>query len=180
MKSSIEIVNASSFFDENRELINRLLMKALYKFNAQSYRQYSDDLFQSLVCKMLRYEYLNKYDSHKSKISYWLFIIVESVVADFLRKEKLNSFEFIDVEAMSVETFNNESVSICIPKLLLSKREEEVVRLFIDEDMCSADIAEFLSISEGAVRSIKHKSLKKLRAYFLTEQAGSGVSHDYI
>lgn len=156
------------FFLMHSTLINKIIVKVLRKFNARLDSFFVDEIFQNVALKIIKNDYLTKYDSRKAKLSSWIYIIVESSVVDDLRKQQKQRTETLD-EAFSIGTTTHfSSVSNYIPKELLTERQMEIVLLTIEKEYSTKDASTMLSISESAVRCLRHQALRRLRRYYTT------------
>ena len=156
------------FFSEYSSLIVRVISKSLKKYNVRFDSCLLDEIYQNVALKIIKNDYLAKYDSSKSKLSSWIYVIVESSVVDELRKQNKQQTETLD-EAFSigVRTYFS-SVSNYIPKELLTERQREIILLTIEREYSTKETSKLLSISESSVRCLKHQALRRLRNYYTT------------
>ena len=168
------LVMYDDFFSMHSTLISRIIRKVLRKFNARADRCFVDDIYQNVALKIIKNDYLKKYDSERAKLTSWIYVIVESSVVDDLRKQKKQHTETLD-EAFSIGiTTQFFSVYNYIPKELLTERQMEILLLTVDKEYSTKETSTMLSISESSVRCIKHQALRRLRRYYTTTHQYGG------
>lgn len=166
------------FFSEYSKLIAKVIITSLKKYNARFDSHIIDEMYQNVALKIIKNDYLAKYDSSKSKLSSWIYVIVESSVVDELRKQNKQQTETLD-EAFSigVRTYFS-TVSNYIPKELLTERQREILLLTVEDEYSTKETSKLLSISESSVRCLKHQALRRLRKYYITHYK-CGETYDY-
>lgn len=175
-KSSSDIYN--DFFVDHTTLIKRTIIAVLKKFNSRIDSTIVDEMFQNVALKIIKNNYLDKYDSAKAKLSSWIYVIVESSIIDDLRKQQKHKTETLD-ETFSVAVKTHFfTVQNYIPKTLLTERQMEILLLTIEKDYSTKEASTLLSLSESAVRCIKHQALRRLRNYY-TKYDSYGGKHDH-
>lgn len=175
-KSNSDIYN--DFFVDHTSLIKRTIVSVLKKFNSRMDSTVVDDIFQNVALKIIKNNYLERYDSAKAKLSSWIYVIVETSIIDDIRKQKKHKTETLD-ETFTIGVVTHfYNVRSYIPKSLLTERQMEVVFLTIEKELSIKEASIFLSLSESAVRCMKHQALRRLRNYY-TKFDSYGGSHDH-
>lgn len=126
-----------------------------------------DDVFSEIMLKLVRIE--ECYDSTKSSLSTWVYIVCRSVIVDYFRKRKtelplteaLPSAINIEQETMYEEELSELAIKINH----LKEREKKVIILRLYKDMQYIDIAKIMSLTEVNVRVIYSRAIKKLREW---------------
>lgn len=162
-KKSSDIYN--EFFVDHTTLIKRTIVSILKKFNSRIDSTTVDEAFQNVALKIIKNNYLAKYDSAKAKLSSWIYVIVETSIIDDLRKQKHRT-ETLDETFTIAVTTHFFTVRNYIPKSLLTERQMEILILTIEKEYSTKEASAVLSLSESAVRCLKHQALRRLRNYY--------------
>ena len=98
----------------------------------------------------------------------WLFRIARNLLIDFYRSKKTSSLEQaeeISVDLDLVESLEKDEAAQSLQQALtkLPKNLREVVILRFFEDSSAVEIGAILGISEGNVRVLQFRGLKKLK-----------------
>ncbi|PIQ79306.1 hypothetical protein COV81_02500 [Candidatus Peregrinibacteria bacterium CG11_big_fil_rev_8_21_14_0_20_41_10] len=112
------------------------------------------------------------FDNDKSSFSTWIFTIARNVVIDYYRsqKETIDLADVADVIASdkldspkeaTEKELDKENLSVALQQLDEPYREIIVLRYL--EDFAYEEIAEMLDKSEGSVRVLNFRGLKKLK-----------------
>lgn len=135
--------------------------------------QDSEDVAQDVFLKLCNgnFRLLRNFDPRKAKLTTWLTIIATSTAIDHLRRNSKVTQPLDDLPEEVAKVEAVEKGWIKYPPDLLSPRQALVLRLLYDKDLDVAEAAEILAVDPQTVRSMHHKALVKLRAYF---QAQSG------
>lgn len=125
----------------------------------------ADDVFQEAFLKLHRSRIL--YDS-KRLFSAWIFSITRNAIRDHLRQKRRNPATLgVDVETISG---SDETVSaeIQLESVLkkISQKEREAIQLRFDKNIGFEEIGKLLGTSEGNVRQIVSRGLRKIRKAF--------------
>lgn len=175
-KTSSDIYN--DFFVDHTTLIKRTIVSVLKKFNSRIDSTVVDEVFQNVALKIIKNNYLAKYDSAKAKLSSWIYVIVETSIIDDLRKQQKHKTETLDETFTIGVTTHFFSVRNYIPKSLLTERQMEILLLTIEKEYSTKEASTVLSLSESAVRCMKHQALRRLRNYY-TKYDSYGGKHDH-
>lgn len=152
------------FFNENVNFIKNVVNKFLFTKYIGATKIDVDDVCQEVALKILKNDYIAKYSSEKSSLNTWLYIISRSVAVDYMRK---NNRMYINVDELEeIPESENEKVDFNLPEGILSKRQDEVVRMIFWGDLKAVEVAEQLGITSRTVRCIKHQAIQKLRRHF--------------
>ncbi|SIO10890.1 sigma-70 family RNA polymerase sigma factor [Halodesulfovibrio marinisediminis] len=175
-KISVDVYN--DFFVDHTSLIKRTIVSVLKKFNSRIDANVVDDIYQNVALKIIKNNYLERYDSKKAKLSSWIYVIVESSIIDDIRKQQKHKTETLDETFAIGVTTHFFSVRNYIPKSLLTERQMEILILTIEKDYSTKEASTVLSLSESAVRCMKHQALRRLRNYY-TKYDSYGGKHDH-
>lgn len=127
----------------------------------------TDDLFQLVFLNLHRSRRL--YDS-KRLFSAWIFCITRNVIRDFLRQKRRDvniAQKEMDIETILVQQ-EDASVEMQLEEAMkkVSPREREAIRLRFDKAMEFEEIARSLGTSEGNVRQVISRAIRKVREAF--------------
>lgn len=128
-----------------------------------------EDLVQEVFIRLCKdgYRLLGSYDPARAGITTWLTIVARSTARDAQRRRRLPNVPIDDVAEAAFAVAPVEPVErLKLPANLLSPRQREILALLYDREMEVAEIAGILGIDAQTVRSMHHKALVKLRAYF--------------
>jgi DNA-directed RNA polymerase specialized sigma24 family protein len=131
------------------------------------------DLVQDVFLRLCKDEFrlLAQYDPARAAPATWLTLIARSMVLDHLRKKQLMRVALEDAPESAVAIDPAEPAEpLKIPPGLLSPRQELVLAMLYERDMDPAEVAAALGIEVQTVRSMHHKALTKLRAFFGEER----------
>ena len=124
-----------------------------------------DDVFNEILVKAV--SQAHQYDSAKSSLSTWVYIITRSVVADYYRKRKVEYPLTVSLtDDTNLETqieYEEELKELAKQLTLLPQRERQVIILRLYKDMDYAEIAKTINLSEGNARVIYSRAIKKLK-----------------
>lgn len=82
------------FKNKNNSIIYSMIRKTFNIYNYFPYKEDIEDCYQDFFIKLIKNDYKNdyknikKYNENLSSINTWISIIVQSVVIDYLRKNK--------------------------------------------------------------------------------------------
>jgi RNA polymerase sigma-70 factor (ECF subfamily) len=128
-------------------------------------KEIAEDLTQNLFLKA--FEAISSFEG-KGNIGAWLFSIARNLVADHYRYQK----ETLRIEYVAeVETTDNNRESEKNQALIdfistlsrLDEEEQEVIILHSVEGYSFEEIAKITNKSAGALRTLKHRAIKKLK-----------------
>jgi len=129
----------------------------------------ADDLVQEVFARLCKDEFrlLRSYDPQRAGLSTWLTIVARSTARDATRRRRLASVPIEDAPEEAVAVAPIEPAEpLKLPLELLSPRQREVLGLLYDREMDVAEAAKVLGVDAQTVRSMHHKAMVKLRAYF--------------
>jgi RNA polymerase sigma-70 factor (ECF subfamily) len=130
-------------------------------------REATEDLVQEVFVKAWKYR--ESFDSEKSSLKNWLFVITTNTIRDFFRKnDKRQTVELSDdlasSEDLAGEMAVDDEVSTVFSQLKkLNEREQELILLRYREDLSVQDIAKALNLNYSATKVAIHRALKKLQ-----------------
>ena len=131
------------------------------------------DLVQEVFLRLCKDEFrlLAQYDPARAAPATWLTLIARSMAIDHLRRKQLRR---VPLEAAPESAFAVDppepAERLAIPPGLLSPRQELILAMLYERDMDPAEVAAALGIEVQTVRSMHHKALTKLRAFFGEER----------
>lgn len=118
--------------------------------------------------KIIRNDYLSKYNNEKSSFLTWLNIICRTMTIDYYRRKlRWETGDWSDEPEERTDP-DAEQAMFTLPAGVLTDRQEEVITLFFKDDLEAGEIAAKLGISPMTVRSIKFQALERLRSHFKT------------
>ena len=124
-----------------------------------------DDVFSEIMLKAVSQE--KRYDSGKSSPSTWIFIISRSVVINYFNKQKpetvLDGDLPDDIDLERGLEYEEDLSELAEQLSRLHERERRVIILRIYKDMEYSKIASIMNTSEGNVRVIYSRAIKRLR-----------------
>lgn len=154
-----------------------LYMPRIYRFVfvRVNRREDAEDLTHHIF--MNAWQNMDRYESRGFPFSSWLYRIATNAVIDHYRTAKAHPpLEAIPEEMLAEPNEMSEALDTAINvdrlRVVLTKLESDqqsvLLMKFVDE-MSNKEIAKALGKSEGTVRVIQHRAIKKLRE--LTEHA---------
>jgi RNA polymerase sigma-70 factor (ECF subfamily) len=145
----------------------RLVLAAVRPFAREEGE--ADDLVQEVFARLCKdgFRLLKSYDPQRAGLSTWLTIVARSTARDATRRRRLASVPIEDAPETAVAVDPVEPAEpLKLPLELLSPRQREVLGLLYDREMDVAEAAKALGVDAQTVRSMHHKAMVKLRAYF--------------
>ena len=116
------------------------------------------------------WQYRESFDSKKSSLKNWLFVITTNLLKDFYRKNKITTEEINETIAddsdiaQDIET--NDLISFVFKKMKsLSEKEQNILSLRYKADLKIEDIAEIMNMSSSATKVAIHRAIKKLQSF---------------
>ncbi len=134
-----------------------------------------EDLLQEVFARLCKDEFrlLKTYDPSRAALTTWLTIVARSTARDALRRRRIAGVPIEDVPEEAFATPPAELVeTMRLPMELLSPRQRDVLTMMYGREMDVAEIASSLGIEAQTVRSMHHKAMLKLRAYFAAAENG--------
>jgi len=135
-----------------------------------SHREEAEDLTHQVFLKS--WENITDYESYGFPFSSWLYRIARNQTIDYYRTKKSNiGLESIaETKASEDEEIILESIdaSFDIQKIkeavkLLSDDQQNVIILRFIEDLSPKETAEIMEKTEGAIKILQHRAIKKLK-----------------
>jgi RNA polymerase sigma factor (sigma-70 family) len=133
----------------------------------------AEDLAQEVFMRLCKDDYrlLKTYDATRASLSTWLTIVARSTARDAIRRRRLASIPIDDAPEAELAVAPVEPADkLLYPAELLSPRQKEVLSMMYDREMDVAEIAVALGVDAKTVRSMHHKAMLKLRAFFGVNQ----------
>lgn len=126
-------------------------------------KEISEDLTSEVFIKFLN----SKYDSRKSSVRTWLFIIARSIILNYYNSSSkiIPSAEIEDIELISDEKQINNDIDLDVKYLLdlLDDSSREIIILRFIEDLPVKEIAKILNVSYINAKVKIHRTLKFLK-----------------
>ena len=130
------------------------------------------------------YKKYDTYDCNKASRVTWLYVIVNNLLKNYYRDKK-KALSLDDPDANITPAYNDEMERAAelleSRKLLaqaldtLDEEKKQIVILKYFHDKSSKEIAQIMGHSEGNVRVILNRSLKKLNEYFKSRNIDGGM-----
>lgn len=135
-----------------------------------SHREEAEDLTHQVFLKS--WESIADYESYGFPFSSWLYRIARNQTIDYYRTRK----ESVGLESIAENKFTEDAEKISkfiddsrdLKKIeeaiaLLSEDQQDVVILRFVEDFSPKETAEILERTEGAIKLIQHRAVKRLK-----------------
>jgi len=160
---------------------------------AQLYDEYFDKIYRYVALKigdrieaedMTQQVFLKALQSISSfkwkgvPFSAWLYRIAHNQVVDYLRRNKRRPATLFDESLVSSDSENNPQLmaerNIDTERLLsatqrLTDAQREVISLRFTGELSTAQVAEIMGKSQGAVKALQHSAIVALRKTLLVE-----------
>lgn len=146
--------------------INRVYRHIYYRVGD---KEESEDLTQQVFIKA--WKAIGRYKKTTSPFLAWLMRISHNLVIDFYRSKKETDYLDIEIAATDLDSnperlaetnFNQKQIRKTI--LQLPDEQQQVIMMRFIEGFAYAEIASVLGKSEGAIRVIQYRALKKMRS----------------
>ncbi len=172
MKDEKEIIRRAKAGDSQAfSLIYQEYGKQIFRFICwrTSDKHLSEDILQEVFLKA--WDNIKNYKDRNLPIKAWLYKIARNTVIDYYRvKKPLVSLEEISFNLASLATSSLEKANIKLEfekakKAIdsLPEIQKEVIVLKFIEELTNKEISKILNKSEGAIRIIQYRALKKLK-----------------
>lgn len=134
-----------------------------------SHREEAEDLCHQVF--LSAWQNIESYEFKGFPFSAWLYSIARNKVIDHYRTKK----NFIDIETIYIAEENDKKTNEAILDFKISLEsikkaifeipqiEQDVIIMRFVEDMSPREIASILNKSEGSIRLIQHKAIKRLK-----------------
>jgi len=161
-------MNFDDFYAEQRERVYWYIFKKIN--NEEEAHDLTEDVF--VAC----YKHFDRYDSEKSSISTWLFVIVNNRLKNYYRDRKQNvsldeqtDERYIGVgggmeQAVELEDYRNMLADAIAE---LPEKYQLIIILKYFGEKHSDDIAKIVGMSSVNVRVTLSRALKKINDYFV-------------
>ena len=131
-------------------------------------RELTEDLVQEVFIKA--WQYRESFDSRKSSLKNWLFVITTNLLKDFYRKKKPNVEEInetiADSNDIAQEMETNDLINFVFKKMeALSEKEQNILSLRYKADLKIEDIAEIMNMNLSATKVAIHRAIKNLQSF---------------
>jgi len=131
--------------------------------------QETGDVLQDCFLRLVRHDFrlLRRFDPARATLSTWLGVIATSATLDHLRRQPPAADPVEDhAEALAAPDAPAGDAPLALPPDLLSPRQALILKLIYEDDRDVDEVAAQLGIGAPSVRSLRHKALTRLRAYF--------------
>lgn len=140
---------------------------------------HTDDVVQEVFVRLCRNDFrlLKSYDSARASLSTWLGVIASAAAIDFLRAQARHAAEPLDTSIGRAATLDSMPGSdrLELPPDLLTPRQRIILRLSYEQDLDVPEIARLLNIQAQTVRSMRHKAIERLRAWYGASRGGDDL-----
>lgn len=159
-----EEISYDILFKDHSRLIYKLIINFIKSKNINLSWSELDDIYQETALKIVKNDYISRYNKEKSSFVTWLNIICRTTAIDYYRKKMRWMESVISDGAPAAGPEPDEFFSL--PVGVLTDRQTEIVTLFYRDNMVAGEIARSLGISPCTVRSLKFQALDRLRAHY--------------
>lgn len=139
-----------------------------YLYYRTSHKETAEDLSEEVFTKA--YQKLSSFEGDSKGFQGWIMIIARNLLVDFYRRHNPTvSVEELDVlpgnekSAIDVLAASHDQKQLLSALDLLPREQQVVVQLRFIEGYEISEIAGFLEKSEGNIRIIQYRAIKKLR-----------------
>lgn len=137
-----------------------------------------EEVFQETALKILRNNYLDRFDETRSSLTTWLGMIARTTAIDHLRRRRMETTGLDETEPAPDTDFDAAVEPLAVPLGLLTDRQREILELSFQAGLDAPEIARRLRISPPTVRSIKRQAIERLRRHFVREhQSGQPLEN---
>jgi len=136
----------------------------------------AEDMTQQVFLKAL--QSISSFKWKGVPFSAWLYRIAHNQVVDYLRKKKRRPATLMDESLVSSDGENNPQLmaerDIDTEQLLaatqwLTEAQREVISLRFTSELSTAQVAEIMGKSQGAIKALQHSAIVSLRKALLVE-----------
>ena len=136
----------------------------------------AEDMTQQVFLKAL--QSISSFKWKGVPFSAWLYRIAHNQVVDYLRKKKRRPATLMDESLVSSDSENNPQLiaerNIDTERLLsatqrLTDAQREVISLRFTSELSTAQVAEIMGKSQGAIKALQHSAIVALRKALLVE-----------
>lgn len=139
-----------------------------YLYYRTSHKETAEDLSEEVFTKA--YQKLSSFEGDSKGFQGWVMVIARNLLVDFYRRQNptvsVEELDFLPgnerspVDALSA---SDDEKQLLAALGTLPKEQQEVVQLRFIEGYEISDIAKLLNKSEGNIRIIQYRAIKKLR-----------------
>lgn len=164
------ILRAKSGDKEAFEFLYKEMYQPLFRFVL--FRTRDEEKTKDIVSEVFVrfYESLDRYEIKMKPINYLMTIAMRLIINDTKKKKALaldeDAEEFIPSEEESIEDILNTEVDFSNVREIieeLGESEKDVITLKYLNDFSNSEVSEMIQKSEGNVRVIEFRALKKIR-----------------
>ena len=136
----------------------------------------AEDMTQQVFLKSL--QSISSFKWKGVPFSAWLYRIAHNQVVDYLRKKKRRPATLMDESLVSSDSEDNPQLmaerNIDTERLLaatqrLTDAQREVISLRFTSELSTAQVAEIMGKSQGAIKALQHSAIVALRKALLVE-----------
>lgn len=130
-------------------------------------RELAEDITQEIFLKV--WEKRKTFNSKKSSLKNWVYIVARNYIIDTYRKKKVNIKSLDEeieggVNSQGIEIENDLMMSEVLKSLdRLKEKEKEVIVLRYIQDLEIKEVANIIKKSENSTKVMIHRALKKLK-----------------
>jgi RNA polymerase sigma-70 factor (ECF subfamily) len=167
-----EIVNGAKKGDKNsKEKIFKYIYPKLYRFiyYRTNNETEAEDLTGDVMLKIAK-----ALPRQRGNFNGWIYRIARNTVIDFYRKKSVRKGKMSvqempgelpdDSKDFTEQILNEDALKKAMK--ILTERQKEVILLKFIEGYKNGEIAKIIGASEGAVKLLQFRALKKMREYF--------------
>lgn len=165
-------------FIEDAKRGDTTALAALYDAHVQRIYRYiifrvrhteeAEDLTEQVFMKML--ESIHTFQPGRAPFSAWLFRIAHNLLMDYERKRRSRA-RYVQLEAPLLRTddpadlalLNVQTAAVRKALLELPLAQQQVIALRFGGQRSTAEVAQIMSRSEAAIKSLQYKAIKTLR-----------------
>ena len=137
-----------------------------YIYSRIGVREIAEDIAQETFLRV--WEHRKKFDSKKSSLKNWIFVIATNLLRDFFRKKRLETVELNDNlyhETGLDDMAQTDFVGFVFSRInKLSERDRELLLLRYQADLDINEIAEHMNLEYGAAKIALHRATQKLKS----------------
>ena len=146
-------------------------VKRIYRYVVLRVRNPSEaeDLTEQVFMRML--ESIGSFQPGRAPFSAWLFRVAHNLIVDYQRKQR-SRFRYLQMEAPLLRSDDPSELAIIEVQMAavreavkeLPASQQQVIALRFGAQQSIAEVAQVMSRSEAAVKSLQYKAIQTLRA----------------
>ncbi|MBN1487110.1 MAG: sigma-70 family RNA polymerase sigma factor [Anaerolineae bacterium] len=173
MEEELNLLKRAQAYDKEAigelyDLYSELIYAYIYRRTSHS--QVAEDLTSEVFIRVLQAIHSEKF--WKTSFRAWLYRIAHNLVIDYYRQH--NGKESVHIDDLPLETTNDdnpEKVQVVNSNLAnlsqaieqLTELQKQVIVLRFGEGLSSAEVAEIMEKSVGAIEGLQHRALAALK-----------------